>query len=227
MPAEPWSGYRRFCPLARSLDVIGERWTLVIVHELLSGAQRYGELQTRLPGIGTSVLADRLRKLEHAGVVSRRPGEQGAVVLYELTKAGRELGPAMEALRSWGVRFLYQPLSDAGDGVECFDVSFVGGHERLHDEEYEWRIDDQPIALHYAAGRLCRRRGAAHRPAVIATTTGEFMQRWAAGTTSWDHGRASGHVHVRGSNAAWARMLAATGYLRDYATDASPNSGTT
>ena len=122
MPAEPWSGYRRFCPLARSLDVIGERWTLVIVHELLSGARRYGELQTRLPGIGTSVLADRLRKLEGAGVVARRPGEQGAVVLYELTEAGRELGPAMAALRSWGVRYLYQPVTDADGGVECFDL---------------------------------------------------------------------------------------------------------
>lgn len=225
MPAEPWSGYRRFCPLARSLDVVGERWTLVIVHELLGGARRYGELLTRLPGIGTSVLADRLRKLERAGVVSRRPGEQGAVVLYELTEAGRELGPAMEALRSWGVRYLYQPLTD--DGVECFDVSFVVGHGRLRDEEYEWRIDDQPIALHYEAGRLCRRRGAAHRPAVIATTTGEFMQQWAAGTTSWDQGRASGHVHVRGSSAAWTRMLAATGYLRDYESDADSDSDMT
>ena len=225
MPAEPWSGYRRFCPLAQSLDVVGERWTLVIVHELLGGDRRYGELLARLPGIGTSVLADRLRKLEHAGVVSRRPGEQGAVVLYELTEAGRELGPAMEALRSWGVRYLYQPLTD--DGVECFDVSFVVGHGRLRDEEYEWRIDDQPIALHYEAGRLCRRRGAAHRPAVIATTTGEFMQRWAAGTTSWDQGRASGHVHVRGSSAAWTRMLAATGYLRDYESDADSDSDMT
>ncbi len=227
MPAEAWSGYRRFCPLARSLDVIGERWTLVIVHELLSGARRYGELQARLPGIGTSVLADRLRKLEHAGVVARRPGEQGAVVLYELTEAGRELGPAMEALRSWGVRYLYQPLTDADDGVECFDVSFVVGHERLRDEEYEWRIDDRPIALHYEAGRLCRRQGAAHRPAVIATTTGEFMQRWAAGTTSWDQGRASGHVQVRGSDAAWTRMLAATGYLRRYEADTDSDSDIT
>lgn len=227
MPAEPWSGYRRFCPLARSLDVIGERWTLVIAHELLSGARRYGELQARLPGIGTSVLADRLRKLERAGVVSRRPGEQGAVVLYELTQAGRDLGPAMEALREWGVRYLYQPVTDADDGVECFDVSFVEGHEQLRGEEYEWRIDDQPIALHYEAGRLCRRRGAAHRPAVIATTTGEFMQRWAAGAMSWDEGRASGHVHVRGSNAAWARMLAATGYVRDYPPDAHRNESTT
>src|SRR5665811_165114 len=111
----------------------------------------------------------------------------------------------MEALRSWGVRYLYQPAADADDGVECFDVSFVEGHEQLRNEEYELRIDDHPIALHYEAGRLCRRRGAAHRPAVIATTTGEFMQRWAAGATSWDEGRASCHVRVRGSNAAWTR----------------------
>lgn len=214
MPAEPWSGYRRFCPLARSLDVIGERWTLVIAHELLSGCPGSapacwltGSENSNTPGWCRAVQASRVRSC------------------YELTQAGREIGPAMEALREWGVRYLYQPVTAADDGVECFDVSFVKGHDQLRDEEYEWRIDDQPIALHYEAGRLCRRRGAAHRPAVIATTTGEFMQRWAAGTTSWDEGRASGHVRVRGSNAAWSRMLAATGYVRDYPPDAGRHEG--
>jgi hypothetical protein len=78
MPSRPWSGYGRFCPLSRALDVIGERWTLVIVQELLRQPRRYGALLGRLPGISTSVLADRLRRLERAGVVAREPGAVGA-----------------------------------------------------------------------------------------------------------------------------------------------------
>ena len=70
MPSRPWSGYGRFCPLSRALDVIGERWTLLIVQELLKEPRRYGALLDRLPGISTSVLADRLRRLERAGVVA-------------------------------------------------------------------------------------------------------------------------------------------------------------
>ena len=69
MPARTWDGYRRFCPLARGLDVIGDRWTLVILHNLLGGPARYGQLKDGLPGIGTNVLSDRLKKLEQAGVI--------------------------------------------------------------------------------------------------------------------------------------------------------------
>src|SRR5487761_430313 len=69
MPATPWTGYGRFCPLSRALDVIGERWTLVIVQELLKQPRRYGALLDRLPGISTSVLADRQFQL----VVDDRP----------------------------------------------------------------------------------------------------------------------------------------------------------
>ena len=92
MPATPWTGYGRFCPLSRALDVIGERWTLVIVQELLKQPRRYGALLDRLPGISTSVLADRLRRLERAGVVAREPGAVGAGVVYALTTRGQELG---------------------------------------------------------------------------------------------------------------------------------------
>ncbi|HEY1451578.1 MAG TPA: helix-turn-helix domain-containing protein, partial [Solirubrobacteraceae bacterium] len=74
MPTGPWTGYERFCPLARGLDLIGDRWTLVIVQELLKRPSRYGALLDRLPGIGTSLLSDRLRRLEAAGIVVRKTG---------------------------------------------------------------------------------------------------------------------------------------------------------
>ena len=95
--------YRERSGLAAALDVVGERWTLLIVRELLRESKRYGELLEALPGIGTNLLVNRLRDLEGAGVVGRvlAPSPQSAVV-YELTDRGRALKPAVDALHAWG-----------------------------------------------------------------------------------------------------------------------------
>ena len=119
-------------------------------------------------------------------------------------------------LREWGVRNLYRG-PESSDTAECFDVTFVDGYEELPGEEYEWRVDELTTTLQYRDGQLCQRRGHARRPAVVSTTSSEFMRRWAAGETSWDEGRAQGEVHVRGSDMAWKRMQAATGYVRSAA----------
>jgi DNA-binding HxlR family transcriptional regulator len=95
--------YRERSGLAIALDVVGERWTLLIVRELLSAPRRYGQLLDALPGIGTNLLVNRLRELEAAGVVDRAlaPAPQSAVV-YELTDRGRALKPTVDALQAWG-----------------------------------------------------------------------------------------------------------------------------
>jgi DNA-binding HxlR family transcriptional regulator len=95
--------YREQSGLAAALDVVGERWTLLIVRELLRAPRRYGQLLEALPGIGTNLLVNRLRDLEAAGVVGRglAPSPQSAVV-YELTDRGRALQPAVDALQAWG-----------------------------------------------------------------------------------------------------------------------------
>jgi DNA-binding HxlR family transcriptional regulator len=95
--------YRERSGLAAALDVVGERWTLLIVRELIRAPRRYGELLEALPGIGTNLLANRLRDLEAAGVVGRvlAPSPQSAVV-YELTDRGRALQPTVDALQAWG-----------------------------------------------------------------------------------------------------------------------------
>ncbi|MEO3759261.1 helix-turn-helix domain-containing protein [Mycobacterium sp. B14F4] len=220
MPKGPWSGYGRFCPLARALDVVGERWTLVIVQELLKRPGRYGELQSRLPGIGTSVLADRLRRLERAGLVVREPGPVGAGVVYALTERGRALDEALCALRRWGVGYLADPTAD-GSGEQCFDVTYVGGIETVADGKFQLVVDDRPTTLRFAAGRLRQQPGAAPGAELIVRTTSDFLDRWAAGEVSWDDGRANGEVHVEGPAAAWPRWLAATGYLLHVEPDAA------
>lgn len=95
--------YRQFCGLARALDILGERWTLLIVRDLLRGPKRYGELLAGLPGLTTNLLAKRLRELEDAGVVEKlQLPPPASVTAYALSDRGRELEPAVMALGRWG-----------------------------------------------------------------------------------------------------------------------------
>jgi DNA-binding HxlR family transcriptional regulator len=212
MPSRPWTGYGRFCPLARALDVVGERWSLVIIQELLKQPRPYGELQDRLPGIGTSVLADRLRRLERAGVVVRRPGTVGHRVCYALTPRGQELEESLRALRRWGAGFLADPAAD-GSAQQRFDVTYVRGIEALADGQFQLVVDDRPARLHFAAGQLRQEPGVTPGAELTVRTSSEFLDRWAAGEAGWEDGRASGDVIVEGPPGAWPRWLAATGYL--------------
>ncbi len=102
--------YSQFCPVARAVELLGERWTLLIGRELLIGPQRFCDLLRRLPGISSSVLADRLASLEERGLVTRRELPPPApAVLYELTESGRGLKPLLYELARFGLRFMEAP----------------------------------------------------------------------------------------------------------------------
>jgi DNA-binding HxlR family transcriptional regulator len=94
-----------YCPVAKSVEVLGDRWCLLLVRELLRGVDRFNELERSVPGISRSVLAQRLRHLEREGVVDRRVGADGRSTDYRLTDAGYELGAVVGALNDWGVRW--------------------------------------------------------------------------------------------------------------------------
>lgn len=103
------SGFRydQFCPLARASEVLAERWTLLVVRELLLGPQRFSDLRRRLPGVSTSVLSNRLRALEERGVISRRQlPPPAASTVVELTELGRALRPVVVAMAAWGIRLM-------------------------------------------------------------------------------------------------------------------------
>ena len=109
--------YPQFCALARAAELVGERWTLLIVRELLLGPQRFSDLKARLDSISSSVLAQRLARLEEAGLVRRTYLEPPAAsTVYELADAGRALEPVVFALIRWGARFLLPPRP--GERVE-------------------------------------------------------------------------------------------------------------
>ncbi|HEX2359256.1 MAG TPA: helix-turn-helix domain-containing protein [Solirubrobacterales bacterium] len=95
--------YRHFCMGARALEVVGERWSLLIVRDLLPGPRRFTDLIRSLNPITPTRLTDRLRRLEAAGVVEREPAGSGREVWYRLTDAGRDLGPAIDELTFWGI----------------------------------------------------------------------------------------------------------------------------
>jgi DNA-binding HxlR family transcriptional regulator len=111
--------YEQYCPMAHALDLVGDRWALLVIRELMHGPQRYTDLVDRLHGIGTNILATRLRDLETHGIVVRRTlPPPAASKVYELTDYGRELRPAMRELALWGARSLGPP---AANKSELFD----------------------------------------------------------------------------------------------------------
>jgi DNA-binding HxlR family transcriptional regulator len=105
--------YDLYCPIAHALDVVGDRWALLVVRELMQGPKRYTDLAEGLPGIGTNILAARLRDLEAAGVVTKKTlPPPAASRVYELTAYGQELKPVMRELALWGARSLGPPTAE-------------------------------------------------------------------------------------------------------------------
>lgn len=98
------SRYHQFCPVAKAMELLDERWTLLVVRELVSGSQHFNELRRGLPRMSPTLLSRRLQQLTRAGVIERRT--EGNEVRYVLTQAGLELRPVVEALGAWGVRWI-------------------------------------------------------------------------------------------------------------------------
>lgn len=196
--------YGQFCPLARSLDLLGERWTLLIVRDLLAGPRRYTDLRTSLLGLATDVLATRLRELQDAGIVRRReiPPPTPAAV-YELTERGQGLKPTIVELSRWG-RDL---LADATPGDRLpesmralgFEVAFHPEEAHGIEETYEVEVDGNRVGLHVRDGTLRVEPGGAPDAVVkVATDEQGFMEM--------ARSRPSERVQVEGDPAAYARM---------------------
>jgi DNA-binding HxlR family transcriptional regulator len=108
--------HAQYCPVARATEILGDRWTVLIVREMLGGASGFNELHRGLPGISRSVLTDRMRALERAEVIKRRTGPKGRTLEYRLTPAGRDLQPVLQAIGEWGATWsLTEPRSEELD----------------------------------------------------------------------------------------------------------------
>jgi DNA-binding HxlR family transcriptional regulator len=141
--------YEQYCPVAHALDLVGERWALLVVRELMRGPKRYTDLAEHLPGIGTNILASRLRDLEACGLVTKRTlPPPAASRVYELTDYGRSLRPVVRELALWGARSLGPPTAE--------DELFSGWLENALDTvlapiappgRFEFRIGDEVASL--------------------------------------------------------------------------------
>lgn len=123
--------YRQYCPVARASEIVADRWTPLIVRELVLGSHRFNDIERGLPGISRSLLAARLRDLEDSGVVERLPRAQSKIAEYHLTGAGRDLKAVIEALGAWGVRWAFgDPTPDDLDaGLLVWKI-----HQRVNRE---------------------------------------------------------------------------------------------
>src|SRR5829696_3600118 len=156
--------YQQYCPVARTLDIFGERWTFLVARELLMGPKRYTDLRDGLPGIASDLLTARLRALESAGFVERRALPRPApATVYELTDAGRALGPAVLALGRVGLPLLGAPA--AGDSLhpEPVVLSLRAAFRReAHPgllETYQLAIDGEPFTVAVEDGAVTTSRG--------------------------------------------------------------------
>jgi len=167
--------YGDACGTAHALDLVGERWSLLVVRELLLGAKRYSDLRADLPGISTNVLATRLDELETGGVVRRRRlPPPAASAVYELTEWGRDLEPIVCQLGRWAAR---SPLHDrtahlsVASLVLSLRTNFDSAAAAGLDVELLLDLVDETFVARVAAGRLTVERGTSSGPA--ATLAGE------------------------------------------------------
>jgi DNA-binding HxlR family transcriptional regulator len=213
----PRKSYEQYCPVARALDVVGERWTLLIVRDLLMGPKRYTDLRAGLPGIATDSLTARLRTLEDAGFVRRRdlPPPAPATV-YELTETGNRLGPAILALGQVGLATLGSP--EPGEDVRPerlvvgLRVSFRREEFADLSETYEFVIDGQPFTVEASRGAVDTRPGAASSPSIRLDTDADTFVALMTGRVSPADSLAKGSATLEGERSALKRFIEAFAY---------------
>lgn len=196
--------YRQHCGLAHALDLVGERWTLLVVRELLLGPLRYSDLLADLPGIGTNLLARRLNGLMRAGIVERRvlPPPAGSTA-YALTRRGRQLEPALVELARFGGRFLPDPPDTdtvhARWTVVGLKHTFRAAAADTVHTTYQLNLDEEPYRLRVDHGMLHAYQGEAEQADLtIQTTTPRLLDLLGAHLTP-DDGVADRSIQIEGS----------------------------
>jgi DNA-binding HxlR family transcriptional regulator len=178
---EAVKSYKEYCALAQGLDVVGDRWTLLIVRELLIlGPCRYTDLRNGLPGIATNLLAERLRGMEKAGLVRREEAPPPiATTLFHLTPRGEELKPALEALARWAGPLMARPVGDDEFRSHWLVLPFEHYLSDHTPEQapitIEVRSGDEPILIETVDGKVRARPGRAEHSDASVTGTASLI----------------------------------------------------
>jgi DNA-binding HxlR family transcriptional regulator/putative sterol carrier protein len=204
--------YAQLCGIATALDVIGDRWTALVVRDLMLGPLRFGDLAEGLPGIGTNTLTARLKHLEASGVVHRQLlplPDRGTV--YELTAYGRELEPILLALGRWGTKSMGRLPADVASRSRWL----VAGMLAFHDETqriarpttWELRLTDGVFAVRAEGTSLTITAGAPDVADLVITTEDNDLHRLLTRQITPTEAVASGAVTLDGDHAALPRLV--------------------
>jgi DNA-binding HxlR family transcriptional regulator len=204
--------YDQFCATARTLDLVGDRWTLLLIRELLSGPKRFGDLHRSLPGLGTALLSERLRHLQEEGLAQAvtlpAPARSAA---YELTEAGAELRPVVMALARWGLRWA---IGEKGE-KDAFEPGWaVLALEAIFDPAgadgivwvYEFRIGTEVLHARVDDGAIDARYGPAERPDLVLSGSETVFADIVAGQVTLAQAIKAGTVETTGDREALAEM---------------------
>jgi DNA-binding HxlR family transcriptional regulator len=208
--------YDQYCAVARALDVVGERWTLLLVRELLTGPKRFKDLLDGLSGIGTTLLTARIKDLEGHGILCRTtlPPPAGSKV-YELTELGRSLEPVVMALSRWGLKLLNGPrreeVSRPGWAMVALQSSLE--LEAVHGgkETYEFRVDGELFHVRVEGDGAEVRQGPAADPDLIISGDTETLLGVAAGRLTLAEAVEAGAIATEGDRGPLTHCLAMLG----------------
>ncbi len=210
--------YDEYCAIAKSLDVVGDRWTLLIVRELaLRGGCRYTDVRNGLPGIASNLLAERLRDLEHAGVITREDAPPPiATTLFRLTPRGEQLRPVLDDLFRWGLPLMTRQTPE--DAVRshwlagALEAMLVDHQPDAAPLTIELQTGDQPIVIETRDGAIHTRLGPADGPDATLTGPPKPIMGLLLGLLDLAGARASG-VECRGDLVVLDRIRADTTQL--------------
>lgn len=205
--------YNQYCGLAYALDIVGERWTLLIIRELMAGPRRFTDIMTGLPGISTNLLSERLKSLEQQGLLSRRvlPPPAGSTV-YELTALGRALEATLLELGKWGSQFV-PPLAEgatllnAGSYALTLKTFFRPEQAQGINETFELRIDNELLQVQIKAGEIDVWQGETREADVIFRTDVPTYLALLQRQIQPDEAISEGLIQIEGEPGALSRFL--------------------
>jgi DNA-binding HxlR family transcriptional regulator len=205
--------YNQYCGLAYALEIVGERWTLLIVRELMAGPRRFKDLVDGLPGISSNLLAERLKLLEQQGMINRRVlPPPAASTVYELTPLGQALEKTLLELGRWGSQFVPPSTEGAtvlrlGSYALTLKTFFRPEAARGLDETYALHIDDEVLQVRVKDGELHVQQAQDSRADMVLHAGMPSYMGLLSGQLDPDEALAAGLIRVEGDSSALSRFL--------------------
>ena len=202
--------YKQACALAMALDIVGERWTLLIIRELLIGPRRYNELLHNLSGMGTNLLATRLREMKEAGLI-RRGSREGGIRAYELTEQGRALESTIHGLVEWGLGLDLQPPSGALSrrewDVVAIQAILSSNLDRSLSGVFELVLDGTAFTVEMRNGTVKVRMEHPEKSDAVVIVDAVTARALIRGDITPQKARSSGRLRLKGNQILARRLL--------------------